>query len=66
MAFLNLMADLVQGRNKTVESYLQTSYTLDVLTELLLKEDLHEAEVPFIRLIHYLHIESECFYPVER
>mgnify|MGYP003688776469 CR=1 FL=1 len=66
VAFLNLMADMVQGRNKTVETYIQQSYGIDIITELLEKEDLKEAEVPFIRLLHYLHIESENFYPVER
>jgi hypothetical protein len=27
---------------------------------------LHEAEVPVIRLIHYLYAESEVFYPIEK
>lgn len=64
MEYLNLMADLVKGRNKTVESYVETIFSLDVLSELFQKYDLHEAEVPIIRLIHNLYAESERFYPI--
>jgi hypothetical protein len=40
--------------------------TLDVLSELFENHELHEAEVPVIRLLHYLYAESERFYPIER
>jgi hypothetical protein len=32
--YLNLIADMTKGRNKIVESYIETMVTLDVLTEL--------------------------------
>ncbi len=63
---MNLIADMVKGRNKTVETYVETMFTLDVLSELFEKYDLHQAEVPVTRLLHYLYVESEKFYPMER
>jgi hypothetical protein len=64
--YLNLIADMTKGRNKTTESYIETIMTLDVLSELFEREKLEEAEVPVIRLLHYLYAESERFYPIER
>ena len=40
-------------------------FTKDTLTDLI-KLDLFQAEVPIIRLLHYLYIESEKFYPTEK
>lgn len=40
--------------------------TLDVLSELITKENLFDAEVPIIRIMHYLYAESENFYPIDR
>lgn len=34
--------------------------------DLFEREELHEAEVPVIRLLHYLYAESENFYPIEK
>lgn len=64
--FLNLIADMTKGRNKTVESYMETMFTLDILSDLFEKYELHEAEVPVIRLLHNLYAESEKFYPIEK
>ena len=64
--YLNLIADLVQGRNKITEVGLCTIYTLELLGDLFEREELHEAEVPVIRLLHYLYAESENFYPIEK
>jgi hypothetical protein len=64
--FLNLIADMTKGRNKTVESYMETMFTLDILSDLFEKYDLFEAEVPIIRLLHNLYAESEKFYPIEK
>lgn len=41
-------------------------FTLDILSDLFEKEELHEAEVPIIRLLHNLYAESEKFYPIEK
>jgi hypothetical protein len=46
---------MTKGRNKTVENYIENLMTLDVLSYLFEKVDLHEAEVPIIRLLHYLY-----------
>ena len=64
--YLNLIADLVQGRNKITEVGLCSIYTLELLGDLFEREELHEAEVPVIRLLHYLYAESENFYPIEK
>lgn len=64
--FLNLIADMTKGRNKTVESYMETMFTLDILSDLFEHYELHEAEVPVIRLLHNLYAESEKFYPIEK
>lgn len=64
--YLNLIADLAQGRNKITEMELSLTYTLQLLGDLFEHEELHEAEVPIIRLIHYLYAESENFYPIEK
>jgi hypothetical protein len=64
--YLNLIADLAQGRNKITEIELSKVYTLKILGDLFENEDLKEAEVPIIRLIHYLYAESEKFYPIEK
>lgn len=53
--YLNLMADLAQGRNRITEEYLKEIYTLKLLGDLFENEDLHDAEVPIIRLLHYIH-----------
>ena len=66
MEYLNLIADLTKGRNKIVESYMETMFTLDILSDLFEKYELHEAEVPIIRLLHNLYAESERFYPIEK
>lgn len=55
---------MTKGRNKTVEQVIEVMMTLDVLTELFENENLEEAEVPIIRLLHYLYAESERFYPI--
>ena len=57
---------MTKGRNKTVEQVIEVMMTLDVLTELFENENLEEAEVPIIRILHYLYAESERFYPIER
>jgi hypothetical protein len=41
-------------------------YTLKLLGHLFEHYDLHEAEVPVTRLLHYLYAESEKFYPIEK
>lgn len=64
--YLNLIADLAQGRNKITEMELSLTYTLQLLGDLFENEELHEAEVPIIRLLHYLYAESENFYPIEK
>lgn len=66
MEYLNLIADMTKGRNKIVESYMETMFTLDILSDLFEKYELHEAEVPIIRLLHNLYAESEKFYPIEK
>lgn len=66
MEYLNLIADLAQGRNKITEIELSKVYTLKILGDLFENEELKEAEVPIIRLIHYLYAESEKFYPIEK
>lgn len=58
VCFLNLIADMVQGRNKTVEGYIEGMITSDVLSSLLEEKEIYEAEVPVIRLMHYLYAES--------
>lgn len=37
-----------------------------MLTTVFENEELYEAEVPILRILHYLYAESENFYPVER
>lgn len=64
--YLNLIADLAQGRNKVTEMELSTIYSLQLLGDLFENEELYEAEVPIIRLLHYLYAESEFFYPIEK
>jgi hypothetical protein len=60
------MADMTKGRNKSVESYLEPMFTLDILSDLFDKDNLYESEAPIIRLLHNLHAESERFYPIEK
>ena len=57
---------MTRGRNKTVEGYLETMFTQDILTELFENYQLYESEVPIIRLLHNLHAENERYYPIER
>ena len=64
--YLNLIADLAQGRNKETEGALSKVYTLSLLGDLFELEGLEEAEVPIIRLLHYLYAESELYYPIEK
>jgi hypothetical protein len=64
--YLNLIADLAQGRNRITEEELSVTYNLQLLGDLFEREELHEAEVPVIRLLHYLFAESENFYPIEK
>lgn len=66
ISYLHLIADMCRGRNKIVESYIDTTMTLEVLTELMTKEKLFDAEVPIIRIIHYLFAENQNFYPIDR
>ena len=62
--YLNLMADLTQGRNKITEEEVSKVFTIDITGDLFENEELHEAEIPIIRLLHYLHAESEYYYPI--
>ena len=64
--YLNLTADLVQGRNKITEEEITKLFSLDLLGDLFEHYNLYEAEIPIIRLIHYLYAESEYYYPIER
>lgn len=66
ISYMHLIADMCRGRNKIVESYIDTMMTLEVLTELMTQEKLFDAEVPIIRIIHYLYAENENFYPIDR
>jgi hypothetical protein len=34
---------MTKGRNKTVESYMESMFTIDILSDLFEKEQLHEA-----------------------
>lgn len=57
---------MTQGRNKVTEKQLAKEFTLELLTNIFENEELYEAEVPVLRILHYLYAESEVFYPVER
>ena len=57
---------MTKGRNKTVESYMETMFTLDILSDLFEKYELHESEVPIVRILHNLYAESEKYYPIEK
>lgn len=56
---------MVQGRNKTVEGYVETLLSAETLSDLM-SQELFEVEVPIIRIMHYLYAESEKFYPIDR
>ena len=60
------MADLAQGRNKITEQELCKIFPLNLLGDLFENYELYEAEVPVIRLLHYLYTETEKYYPIER
>ena len=64
--YLNLMADLTQGRNKITELEVAKIFPLQILADLFDHEELHEAEIPVTRLLHYLYAEGEEFYPIEK
>jgi hypothetical protein len=49
---------MTQGRNKITEMELKKSFELKTLGDLFEQEILKEAEVPIIRLIHYLYTEN--------
>jgi len=55
---------MTQGRNKVTEKELGKEFSLELLTTIFEHEELHEAEVPILRILHYLYAESENFYPV--
>lgn len=57
---------MVQGRNKTVEGYVETLLTAEALSDLMTNEELFEAEAPLIRIMHYLYAESPAFYPIDQ
>ena len=60
------MADLTQGRNKITQLEVAEIFSLDVLGDLFENQELHEAEIPIIRLLHYLYAQSQYFYPIEK
>ncbi len=65
--YLNLIADLAQGRNKITEEELSVTYNLQLLGDLFEREELHEAEVPvqFGSCIISLR-RVKNFYPIEK
>ena len=65
-SYLNLIADMTQGRNKTVENYIEVMLTQDVLSELMINYKLYNVEAPIIRIMHYLYAESQRFYPIDK
>lgn len=65
-SYLNLIADMVQGRNKTVEAYIEVMLTQDVVSELMNNYVLYDMEMPIIRIMHYLYAESQRYYPIDR
>lgn len=64
--YINLLADLCYGRNKTVKNYLEKQFELGVLIMLLKDPSIDGAYVSVLRLIHYLYIEGAEYYPVLR
>ena len=65
-AYLSLLGDMTQGRNKNVEKYIQKELPLDLLTELYVNYDLVDLEVPITDILHYLYAENDNYYPIER
>lgn len=64
--YINLLADLCYGRNKTVKNYLEKQFEPSVLIDLLKDPSINDAYVPVLRLIHYLYVEGSDYYPVLR
>lgn len=50
---------MTQGRNKVTEKELGKEFSLELLTNIFENCDLYEAEVPVLRILHYLYAESE-------
>lgn len=66
ISYLNLIADMCKGRNKIVENYIDTTMSMDVISELITKQTLFDAQVPIIRIMHYLYAQNQNFYPIDR
>ena len=48
------------------EHYMAQKMPLALCAAFIQTEGIEELEVPIIRLIHYLYVESEHFYPIEK
>lgn len=68
MAYINLLSDICQNRNKFGKKYIQENFDLAVLCAIL--EDPETARVnaiePFLRLIHTAYIDCQHYTPIRR
>ncbi|CAK78094.1 unnamed protein product (macronuclear) [Paramecium tetraurelia] len=68
LAYINLLSDICQNRNKQGTNYVHQFYELSVLSTILQDPETEQINAidPFLKLIHSAFIDSSLFAPIRR